>query len=207
MLDVSGDFVDVVDGLAPVTLVDRCGRETAIAKSLRRAITQREAAASDGRYATSDVVFHLPLSSTSQPELGSQIVDDLDEWTVLEVARETLSARWRCVTRDLAVTTGLDTLVDVEVAEYTKSEGGAHTPTWSSVAKRIRAKVYTSAATREVEHKSVQLPPAVTVTLHRAMPLTTRHRIIAADGTPYRVLGWESPKAIDQLMVATVEPM
>lgn len=81
--DPSTDFA-TVDGLAEVTLRARNGAETTIEKSLRRAVSHKEAKASDGKYTTDDVVFHFAASEVAaRPTLGSQIIDDAGRWTIL----------------------------------------------------------------------------------------------------------------------------
>ena len=54
--DPQSDFAQVTDALEPATLRRADGSGSiALANALRRAVTTREAAASDGKYTTSDV--------------------------------------------------------------------------------------------------------------------------------------------------------
>ena len=70
--DPQSDFAQVADALEPATLrrADGSG-STAVASALRRAVTTREAAASDGKYTTSDVHWHLAAAELpAPPRLG-----------------------------------------------------------------------------------------------------------------------------------------
>lgn len=205
IFDPSTDFATVVDGLALVTLRARDGSETPVAHALRRAVTVREAAASDGKYTASDVVFHLSAAETGRPELGSLIVDALGQWTILEVALETLGARWRCICRDLAISAGLDTLVTIQKASYTKGAGGALEPIWSDLYTNERAKIQPVSAERLIDHQAVGQTEQALVFFTWPLPLTPQHRIVGPDGTTYRFLSWEDAQRIDALFTARVE--
>ena len=89
--DLSDDLGRIADGLEAVTLARRGstpgGTPAPIAHALRRSVSIREAAASDGRYTTADVTWHLPVAELGQaPRLGNLIRSgDGRQWTVLEV--------------------------------------------------------------------------------------------------------------------------
>lgn len=126
------DFPSVVDGIEPVTLL-RPGTPLAIElAALRGAVSQREAAASTGRYTAADVAWHLPgRTFTPEPRVGDLLVDGGGRrWTILSVTRATCGARWRCICRSLAVEQGLDDYIDLERAVATKSAAGAEVLAW-----------------------------------------------------------------------------
>lgn len=104
----------IADGIETVALVrrgdDPDAPGTVIQNVLRRAVTTREVAASDGRYTTSDVTWHIPAAELADPpQVGDMLRDSGGQrWTVLEVAATALGSRWRCTARRLAVVEGLD---------------------------------------------------------------------------------------------------
>lgn len=200
------DFESVVDGLTAVTLRPRSGADVPAEKCLRRAVTQKEAAASDGKYTTNDVVFHLSINEiATQPALGSSIIDDLGTWRILEVARQTLSARWRCICRNLAITADLCTLVTIQFATYAKGLSGAQEPTWATQQANVRAKVQLEGADRTVEHQAQHTPRLASIYFVDQVLLTTNHRIVGPDGAIYKVKSWEDADRIDALYKVNAE--
>ena len=143
------------DGLETVTLLRRGSTSgiagTVIAHALRRAISAAEAAIvttgdvhknvpSGGQYAAAAVVWHLPVAELPiAPRLGDVILDGQGQrWTILEVKRTTLGARWRCETRNVAVAFGLDDTISVL---KTVSGGGSSEPTWRTWKTGVRARI------------------------------------------------------------------
>src|ERR1700722_9293913 len=107
--DPQSDFAQVTDALEPVTLRRADGSGSiALASALRRAITTREAAASDGKYTTSDVHWHLAAAELPvPPRLGDQIIDATGEaWTILETQLATCGSRWKGTARNLTFAGG-----------------------------------------------------------------------------------------------------
>ncbi len=127
--DPSDDLLRVADGLETVTLRRRGsspgGPGERIARALCRSVTTREAAASDGRYTTSDVVWRLPAADLPQPPRPGDVIagGDRRQWTVLETQRAGLNANWRCASRSLALVYGLDDAVSILQATYAKGPG------------------------------------------------------------------------------------
>lgn len=201
--DPGDDLADVVDGLTSVT-VTRPGSSatTEVAHALRRPIRTREARASEGRYTASDVAWHLPASEmTTAPRPGDVIVDDDGRrWTVLDVKKTMLNARWQCAARNLAVVHGLDQYVDVEKAIYTKGEGGADQPTWQVWKTGLRAKIQPAEVEVRDEHDGRATTAAFKVFLADDVFLDHTHRIKGPDGAAYRVTGYRKADRIDALV-------
>src|SRR3990167_4966959 len=123
---IAGDYT-LFDGLESVTIVKPgTTSTTSVASALRRGGTTREAAASQGKYTTADVVWHLPKSLvTTQPALGDKVLDSAAVyWTILDVTKATLGTRWKCVTRDVAGANRLDCWVAIERGVTVKGRGG-----------------------------------------------------------------------------------
>lgn len=169
VFDPIGDFEKIADGLRPVTLspVDKVNVPDII--SLRRAVTHKEAAKSNGRYTTSDSVFHVStVAYAERLPLGSVIIEaDGTQWVVLEHAKQTLLARWRYVVRLLEIIEqGPDTSdgsrplsgVFREVATFTKSVSGALEPTWKRDASPVVVRFDPIEETRAVENNYSHFP-------------------------------------------------
>ena len=201
--DPSDDLAGVVDGLTSVT-VTRPGRSatTEVAHALRRPIQTREAEASKGRYTASDVAWHLPASEMpTAPRPGDVIVDDGGRrWTVLEVKKTMLDARWRCVARNLAVVHGLDQYVDVEKATYTKGEGGADRPAWQVWKTGLRARIQPAEVEVRNEHNGRVTASGFRVFVAEELAVDHTHRIKGPDGAVYRVIGYRKADRIDALV-------
>lgn len=208
--DPSTDLAQVADGTQQVTLLRRGGGpqgEIEIAHALARAITQREAASSDGRYTRSDVAWHLPVAELIEgPHPGDLVCERAGRrWTILEVQLVALRTRWRCIARNLAIAHRLDQAVTVLEAVYRKQPCGTAEPVWrawrTGIPARIqplRAEVVLGGQARRTVHR-------YQVYLADLVPLDQRHRILASDGTVYRVLSWSAAERIDQLPAAEVE--
>lgn len=204
--DIADDFLDLADDLRQVRLRNRRGVVSGQVSALRRAISRREAERSNGRYTASDTVFHLSISQvTTQPELGSKVIDNLSTWTVLDVSRQTLGSRWRCVCRDLAVACGLDQRLTLERATRVKGASGAEALTWTVEARDLIGKAQILAAEGKVEHQNRHQPRTATIWLEDQRLVTVDHRFIGSDGTIYKVLSWEDPDRIDVLFKVLCE--
>lgn len=182
MFDPIGDFENIVDGLKPITLVPANGAAVPGITSLRRAVTHKEAAASNGRYTTSDTVFHVStVDYAPRLPLGSQIIEAGGErWTVLEHAYQTLLARWRYVVRRLD--TGLDVgnpgTVFREVATYAKSETGALEPTWVRDAAPTNVRFEPIEDSRQVENDIAHFPSRFVGYFETEIEITVKVRFV-----------------------------
>ena len=196
-LDIEDDFITITDWLKTVT-VDGTG----VAKTLRRAISTKEAATSGGKYLTSDVAFHLDQSiHPARPAIGATITDSDGDWTILEVGNQTLGNRWRCVSRQLWI----DPLLTVTITApmITKGTTGAVQREWTTLAENVVAKIEINR--EEVEAGSGNRASFQFVTIYFAAPqeLKTGYRIEASDGNRYEVDAWEGFSHIDALFLAT----
>lgn len=213
-LDVAGDL-NAVDGSEQVTLRQPGGSASIVIDgALRRHVgasgspgETREAAPSAGIHTASDVVWHLPVEALcTMPELGATITDGEGvDWTVLEVSRETLGTRWRCRTRALAIAAGLDQLITIEQAVWTKDAAGAAHAKWKTWREGVRARIQPVSGDIDQQHAMRHTRTTHRVYLAERIELDENKRIVAADGRTYHVLGFEMPERIDKLMVVHVE--
>ena len=196
------DDMDLFDGLESVTLTHTVSGETdAVSKALPRAVTTREAAASNGKYTASDVNWHLKASEvSSRPVPGDTITDgDGDVWTVLDVQKATLGTRWRCITRQLDITDEASTLITIEQATWSKSAGGFQVASWSTWKSNVRAKVQRLSASETDETNQRQNKAEFVVICEVQNLVGKSHRIVDADSTVYRIKGYRNTDRIDSL--------
>jgi hypothetical protein len=147
------DFAAITDGLESVTLLRRetpGGPGVVIPHALRRTIDtaevvgeNRKTIESDGRYSAADTAWSLPVAELADaPRLGDVVLDAAGRrWTILDVRLVTLSARWRCRTRELSIAYGLEDDLAVLQAEYSKSEAGAVETVWSVLIDHVRGRI------------------------------------------------------------------
>ncbi len=209
--DLSDDLGRIADGLEAVTLARRGstpgGTPAAIAHALRRSVSMREAAASDGRYTTADVTWHLPVAELGQsPRLGDLIRSgDGRQWTVLEVRLTTLGTRWRCTTRSLAVVYGLDDTITILKATYVQGEGGAAEATWIPWRTGVRARIQPVQSRPGSQHESRQTITRCQIFVEDELALNPTHRIAGPDGTIYKVLGVTGAERLGELQTIEAE--
>lgn len=205
-LDIADDFRSF-DALEGIVLRSRDGHhETAIPQALRRAVTRREAAPSAGIYTQADTRWHFESAAVeSAPEVGGSIVDTTGRvWRVLAVSHETLSRRWTCWSRELALAGGLTEVITIQEATWTKGESGALTPTWSDWRVQLRAHVQPATSALATEHRLRELPRRYRVYLAEEVAVNANHRIVHGAAI-YHVLGFERPARIDELFVIHAE--
>lgn len=221
MFDPSQDFA-VIDGTEPVTLLRRgrtSGDEgTVIAHALRRAMTAAEAAianrgdvhkqvASGGAQIAADLTWHLPVVELPEsPRLGDVILDgDRQRWTILELKRATLGARWRCTARNVAIASGLDDTITVLKATYVKSPCGAAEPMWRTWKTGVRARIQPqeSAVVSDAEARGTVVRCRIYVEEDLELDHTCCFR--AADGTVYTIKSVAGAERIGELQTIEAE--
>ena len=209
--DPSADFAAAADGAEAVTLQRRGSAPgspgTDVAHALRRAVTTREAAESNGYYTASDVTWHLPTEELGDaPELGDVITDgDGRHWTVLEVQLATLRTRWRCATRSLAIVYALDDTITVLKATYVKDDGGAAEPTWWPWKTGVRARIQPQAAKADSEHQARQTTARYRIFVEEDLAVDHTHRIEGPDGAIYKITGVTGAERIGELQTIEAE--
>ena len=197
-LDLATDFATITDNLKPVVIDG-----TDVNACLRRAVGVREAAASGGKYTTSDTTFHLDSAECSAPAIGGTITDEDGVWTILSVDWQTFVKRWRCVSRQLSITGGLT--VTIQQATYAKSATGAEEPTWANVSTGVSARVHYESADVETAHGNRVSMSSMKVYFAAAQTLGPGYRILASDGAILKVMSWNGFDEIDQFFTATCE--
>lgn len=205
--DPNSDFEMICDGLEAVTLKHRKSSSESIATALQRSLNTREIAASDGKYVSGDVRWHLPDALvTKAPRLGDTIIDAGDRYyTILDAQHATLENRWRCIARDVAVVYGLDDTVEILEATYAKGTAGADEPTWATKWTGVRARVQPLATDIAVEHEARRTRTTHQVFITEDLDITDKHRVKDKAGTVYRVTGYTRAERIGELQTIDAE--
>lgn len=201
--DPSGDLAQVVDGLEAVVVTRPPGSlSCAVTNALRTRVTTQQPVPSAGRSTAADLTWSLPIDElTFALRPGDVIVDASGRrWTVLELRESTLRGQTRCACRDLAVANGLDAHVDIEQADYTKSDAGADVAVWTPYRTGVRARIQPARGQVNDLHQQRAVHAEFTIFLDEDIALDARHRIKGPDGTHYRVIAWSKADRIDALM-------
>lgn len=211
--DARQDFLTTADGWEPIRFCPaEIGPKAAPSEGysiqgLRRAVSSQEAARSEGRYTATDVVWHLVADALPHvPTPGDRIVDAQGvQYRVLEVSAVKLAGRYRCLTRNLAIGHGLDTLVDIQRAQVVKSSDGVEVLQWTVWRSGIRAKVQPWQRQLRMEGDQLVSRLQLKIYLDESVPLDGHSRIRGPDGTVYRIVAIHQPHRIDALMELDVE--
>jgi hypothetical protein len=210
MFDPSDDLETVADGTESVILLRRGStlgnNGTVIAHALRRAMTTNEAAIiargdvhknvpSDGRHAAFFLAWHLPTAELPlEPRLGDVILDDNGQrWTILEVKRVTLGARWRCETKNVAVAFGLDDTISL-----LKTSDGDIWRTWQT---GIRARIQPLETKISTDAYTSSTAKTYRIFIEETLELDHTCRIRGADGSLYSITRSTGAERIGELQV------
>ncbi|MEN6406840.1 MAG: hypothetical protein ABFC77_10240 [Thermoguttaceae bacterium] len=216
--DPKNDLVAVADGWESVTLLRRSGASETIAHALRRTMTVAEGvigsnsdvrrqAPSGGRLVAADVTWHLPVAELPEaPRLGDVMVDgDSQRWTILEVKRNTLVARWRCAARNIAVVFGLDDTISVLKAAYVKSSCGAAEPVWRLWRSGVRARIQPIKTTIVADESARGVVASYRIFVEEELELDQTCRIRGSDGTLYAIKSTSGAERLGELQTIEVE--
>jgi hypothetical protein len=213
MFDPSDDLIDVADNIESVTLLRRGSTPgttgTVIPHALRRAMSAAEAAIvtrsdvhkdipSGGQHTANSVIWHLPVAELPlAPRLGDVILDGQNRrWTILTVKQTTLSTRWRCETRDVAVAFGLDDTISV-----LKSLSGFSGPPWRTWRTGIRARIQPTETKITNDGEDLSTMTKYRIMVEENLELDHTCCIRGADGTIYTITAAIGAGRIGELQV------
>lgn len=180
---------------------------TSITNALKRAVSNRDAAMSGGKYRAGDVRWHIAQDElTNPPAIGSVVIDgDGVEWTVLAVDEQTFTNRWRLWCRRLSVADdGLDSIT-IEKLLRSRSPSGAEQVIWQDWAINVAARIQREASSTTVQNDRRDLPDRVTVYTKYQFPVDHRFRVVGADGRTYKVQGYSMPDQIGGMFAINAE--
>ena len=208
LLKLDDDFSELVDGLEPVTLRRRgSAKSLKIKAAYREQAETQEAEPSGGAAQQADVVWHLQLpGEESAPRLGDLVVDaQANHWTLLEVEQLSRLGRWKCATRELRIAYGCNDRVDVERAVWEDLGSGPEIVDWKYVRTALPVRIQleeqeivNAAATPPTKQSIYQ------VVLSESIGIEPDDRLVAEDGTSYRVQSLKQADRIDVLPMARV---
>jgi hypothetical protein len=200
-----GEFIDVVDGLEPIVLRSRDGRQfVAIAQAKRSAISVAEADGSGGLCRRRDVRWHFPVSGLEfPPELGGGIEDNSGEsWTILEISLAVGGSRWKCRARNLVIAEGLDERVTVQISDRSRAgQAGDRKPVWSDLLVGVPARIQPLSWEPRLIADQRRAAAMYNVYFAREWEVSParNYRIVDAGGTVYRIDKIERAERIDVL--------
>jgi hypothetical protein len=209
--DPSADFARIADATEAVTVERRDDPPGApgmvVPHALRRAITAREVAESNGRYVAGDVAWHLPAAELVEvPAVGDRIVDAAGRrFTILAVQQATCRTRWRCAARDLVLAHGLGETVTILKATFTKGTGGAAEAAWSVWKTGVASRIQPVAASVGTQHEAQRTANRYRIFLAENLVLDHTHRIQDPDGRLYRILAVSGAERLGGLQTIEVE--
>lgn len=176
---VAFDDLAYFDGLESVTLDRRVGENATGTNALRSMLSITEVEASQGHYKSGDVNFHLRQSEVNlAPTIGDSIVDgEGQRFTIVDVQKATLVSRWKCVSRNVAASSGLANTLRIEKATWTKAVDGSQVPTWT-LYRTMQGSVY------EVSDVPAEGTGRVNRTTHRVALAES----LDLDPTDYRII-------------------
>lgn len=195
------DFASIADNRETYTLSRRDGSTASMDNCLRRALGTREAAASNGKYTTSDVRIHVdPEAVDPDPIIGDVITDgDGTRWTVLETSLETLGTRRACICRALAIVNGLTQRVKIEEMTVTKGDVGQPVSTWTEV-KSVAAKIQPEASYPTMGDKQARSNRLTySAWFEEDVQLTSNRRVVDYEGNDYTVDSYTVPEDLGKL--------
>lgn len=206
-LDLSGDLL-LVDGLQPVSI--RLAGEAfdrPVPDALRRDVSVREVAASNGDYRLGDTRWHLPTCEFCREILPGTTITDGDGtvWTVLTVGKQTLSTRWACTARAIEITAGLSQTISIERMVLGKGEHGQQViESWSPLYAGVRAKIQPQSTDMEGERSRRTARVTHTVYVAAQVTLKEKDRIRCGD-RKFGVRAVRNAERIDLLTEIDVE--
>jgi hypothetical protein len=188
-LDLDNDFFGF-DNIECVELIRPGTTAPVEVQALRRQVSVREAAASDGAYITSDVQFEIPRSKVCRtpPGVGSLIVSDSGEYfTIYQADKATLKSRYRCWCHAPVIQEELDDIVSLEECTHLRDETDAPYESWTPVETNIRGKVYTDYIKSEVANDQRQRAPKIMIYLDTTVQIEPTWRVRDSGGNYYNI--------------------
>lgn len=213
--DIRSDFALYVDWLNPVTLTLRgSGAVYNITHAHRNEVRSLEHLPAGGDVRQGDTIWQFPISESTDPiPLGSTLqvaasassssgVIDTDLWTILNITKQVWSSKWEAHCRNLVVSEGLNTQVDITQATYLSNSDGEYIPAWAILALNVRAKIQLLSDTAQRTQHVDDPAPLYQITFQSDLPFdsaASRYRIVDPQGLIYGVVSLQDLDRIDVL--------
>jgi hypothetical protein len=214
-LNTQQDFATILDGAEPVTVRRWNSPETiSVTAAWRYASKMDEVEIGSGDYARHDVIWQLPWDPSDEgPRLGDLVIDAAGEcWTIITVERLRLDTRYKCLARNLLLAFGLDTQVDVQLADVTDLSSRPESVNWITLQAAVPARILqdNTKVSFDPGDAEEEIDPAYTskatyrIILGEQIELDHNHRLVDAQGAVYDVVEFAHFGRIDRLPMATV---
>lgn len=215
--DILQDFSQYVDWLNPVTLTLRgTGVTYTITHAHRNQVTAREHRRAGGDVRQGDTIWQFPIAESTDPiPLGSTLrlhgtssssgVSDDEIWTIIGLNKQVWSSKWEALCRNLAVSEGLNTRVDVLQAAYSSNSDGEQIPSWGILAFNTRAKIQLveQRANRNYLTDDPEDLYEITFQSDPGFDASASYRVADPAGLIYGILSFSDLDQIDTLPKAT----
>ncbi|REJ66211.1 MAG: hypothetical protein DWQ31_15570 [Planctomycetota bacterium] len=201
-IELATDFATITDALEAVVLRRRgSGAEESVTGALRRRLSEAEVAQSEGRYLAADLRWHLPATQLANPpEVGDRILDGQGgDFTILEVAPQTIDSRTVVVGRDLAIAHTLCARIDIQRATISLGTHGEQVVTWQDELPGIRARIQPTSTTLERSGDRQFMRTTHTIYLAEELTLDDLRRAIGPDGRVYDIVEYRGQDQIGAL--------
>jgi len=190
-LDFATDFA-TFDNQNTVSIQSQAGGDPEDTSAIRRWVTEREAAASNGKYTTDDGVFHVSgYGLETDIAIGDTITDTDGAWTIIGRRFEQLTNRWELIARQLSLTD----VVTIQLATWTKSEDGIQEAVWNNEHTDLAASFQLVEGKDEEDHRNQHLMPRYRV--HLVQTIDTDNRRVIHDGNAYRIIAHGDSDRVD----------
>lgn len=200
IFDPSSDFA-LFDGANVAALARADGSESEDVSTIQRWVSSYEAEKSDGKYTTSDAVFHISgVDLDGSPIVGDKITKDSTVWRVLGTRWESLTQRWELISRALKI---LDSLITIQVATFTKSEDGIQEETWADETVDLSA-AFSRVSDEDSEERRIRKSKPK-FEAYLSQTIEPKNRRVIHNGTTYRITGAENSDSISDLFVLRLE--
>lgn len=203
------------DGLEAVTLTVRKNSgdiDYVLASAKRRVMTNRELAASAGRYTGSDLVWLIPaelLAAGVRIKPADTITESpvkKQTWTVLEASEQTLQTIWKLMCRDMVIAYDLRDLLTLEIPVVGQEDSAARANEWeaaySDIACRMQplnTEVFEERGKRTTQ---TRFDCFISQQVNPWNEDGDWGRVLLSDsGKVYTITGYRQPDRIDQLPV------
>ncbi len=207
MFDPTADLPTLVDGLEPVALQRRGVVLCAVEHAWRGPVGEREAASGGAPLGCGDVPWMLPEAEcAAAPALGDVLVDRAGgRWTVLSATLSVRLARWDCTCRNVALAYGLNDLVTIQRAAYSKDAEGVQVEHWRTWRSGVRARIQPQALQVVAEEGVRQTVRRCRIHLAEDLAIDHACRIVAPDAAVYRIVGSSGTEQIGGLQTLEAE--
>lgn len=169
--------------------------------ALRLPVTSREAAQSEGRYTTRDLVWLVPGQLlTRTPKESDRIVDDDSvPWVVIDYSHSPLDNTYRLTCKNLRIAADLNDLVDLYRPAFTADAAGSLVPSYAVVTSDLVCRI--QELTGQVVEERGKFTTERRYVIYFEDRITVQAEDQIRDGsTIYQVVDYADPDSINGLM-------